>query len=479
MPQKIYVAGKWIATKNTFKIINPYNQQVVEEVYQADKSLLEQAVQSATKVFEITKKLPTYQKTTALFLIASELEKQRDVFAKTIALESGKPLKYSLGEVDRAVSTFRLAGEVLDTMHGEVLPLDITQSSGNKLGIVKRFPIGPVFGISPFNFPLNLVSHKVAPALATGNPIILKPASATPLTALKLAELFDKTNLPKEMLQVIPCDRETADLLVEDQRFAMISFTGSPVVGWELKKRAGKKKVVLELGGDAAVYIHKDADIDFAVKRCLMGSFAYAGQVCISIQRIFIHETVYDNFLNKLLKGVKDDLKIGDQLDLKTDVSAMIDAKNVDRIMQWIEEAKKAGAKILIGGTKTEHTIVMPTVLENPPPSCSIVKEEAFGPIVNVYKVKNSQEAFEKINSSKFGLQTGIFTNNHTVIYDGFEKLEVGGVVINDVPTFRADNMPYGGIKDSGFGREGLKYAIEDMTELKLLVINRDFKGSE
>ena len=478
MARKIYVGGKWVETERKMEVLNPYDGSVIDEVFFADEKTFESAVQHAEKIFAKTRALPVHEKTKALFFISSEFARRKEDIARTITLESGKPIKEARAEVDRTVSVFRLAAEVIDTMHGEVIPLDITPASGNRLGIVKRFPIGPILGIPPFNFPLNLVSHKVAPAIASGNPIVIKPASATPLTALKMAEIVDETGLPKGMLQVLPADRKTADRFIEDERFAMLSFTGSPEVGWKLKNRAGKKKVVLELGGDAGVYVHKDADIDYAVERCAFGAFANAGQICISVQRILLHKDIYDDFMEKFIKKVGG-LKVANPLEDDTDVGPLIDEKNAKRVLEWIEEAKRAGAEVAIGGASPSSGIVMPTVIISPPKTCSIVKNEAFGPIVNVYKAESAEDALKKLNETRFGLQAGIFTNSNQLAFDAFEKLDVGGVVINDVPTFRVDNMPYGGIKDSGFGREGLKYAIEEMTEPKILVVNRNARRVE
>jgi len=360
-------------------------------------------------------------------------------------------------------------------MEGDIQPLDVTPGSGDRVGLIKRYPVGPVLGISPFNFPLNLVAHKVAPAIAAGCPIVIKPASATPLSALYLAKLFDKTALPKQMLQVLPCDRNTADRYISDDRFALVSFTGSPEVGWDMKNRAGKKKVVLELGGNAGAYIHNDADIDYAVDRCLIGAFAYTGQVCISLQRILVHKDVYKKFTKKFVSKAKN-LKPGDPLKPSTGLSPIIEKKHVTRIMEWIEEGKKNGAKVLTGGKVIKKNFIEPTVLEDTPRKCLVMKEEVFGPVVNLHKVKNAKEGLKELNDTKFGLQAGVFTNNHDLVMRSFDELDVGGVIINDVPTFRVDNMPYGGIKDSGFGREGLKYAIEDMTELKVMVLNRNVR---
>ncbi len=477
MVQKIYADGKWIAANSKLEVKNPYNGKLVDTTYNADDKIFEQAVKAAVKIFPKARKLKAYERSDALFQISKAIEKNRDKIGKLICLESGKNITSAEGEATRAVSTFKLAAEYTDTQEGDVQPLDITKGSGDRMGIIRRYPIGPIFGIAPFNFPLNLAAHKVAPALAAGNPIIIKPASATPLSALYLARLFDKTDLPKQMLQVLPCTRLTANKYVEDERFAMVSFTGSPVVGWDMKKRAGKKKVVLELGGNAGVYIHKDADLDYAVDRTVLGAFAYSGQVCISVQRILVHKDIYDKFTKKFVAKVKK-LKVGDPAKPSTDISPIINKKHVKRIMDWIEEAKKKGAKLLTGGKVVRGNTIAPTVLGETPPICMIMREEAFAPIVNVHPVKNAAQALKALNDSKYGLQAGVFTNNHDLVWEAFNDLEVGGVVINDVPTFRVDNMPYGGVKDSGFGREGLKYAIEDMTELKVMVLNRNNRNT-
>lgn len=475
MVQKIYVDGKWITTKSKLEVRNPYNNRIVDTTYNADEKTFEKAVKAAVKVFPKCKDLKTYERADGLFQISAAIEKDNEKIGKIICLESGKNIGSARGEATRAVSTFKLAAEYTDTLEGEVMPLDVTPASGDRVGIVKRYPLGPIFGISPFNFPLNLVAHKVAPALAAGCPIVIKPASATPLSALYLAKIFDKTKLPKQMFQVLPCDRNTADKYIGDERFALVTFTGSPAVGWNLKNRAGKKRVVLELGGNAGMYIHKDADVDYAVDRCMIGAFAYAGQVCISVQRILVHKDVYKKFTKKFLSKAKK-LKAGDPLKPSTGLSPIIEKKHVTRIMEWIEEGKDKGAKVLTGGKVLKGNFIAPTVLEDTPKNCLVMKEEVFGPVVNIHKVKNAKQALKDLNDTKFGLQAGVFTNNHDLVMRSFDELDVGGVIINDVPTFRVDNMPYGGIKDSGFGREGLKYAIEDMTEMKVMVLNRNLR---
>ena len=478
MIEGIYLDGQFKVTGDLLSVLNSYSQEEIGKVSLASKQDVEIAVKSSQEAFKIARKIPIYKRVEALELIADELAKDKQRLGEILAMEGGKPIDQALFEIDRGVSTFKLAAQYIACATDEVIPLDITAHSGNRMGIVKKVSAGIVYGISPFNFPLNLVSHKVAPALATGSPIILKPASLTPLTAIELAKIFNKTDLPKGLFQVLPMSREVGDILIEDERINVLSFTGSPHVGWAMKNRAGKKKVVLELGGDAALYVHRDADISLAVQKAVLGAFSNAGQICISIQRIVLHEAIYDEFLSLFLKELQT-IKIGDTLVPGTLMGPLIDLKNRDRILDWIKEAKGKNVKILHGGDLISDTVVAPTVFENPPAGLNITEKEAFGPIVNIYKVSSSQEAFERINNSVFGLQAGIFTNNNQVIFDAFEAIDTAGIIINDFPTFRVDNMPYGGIKDSGFGREGIKYAIEDMTEPKLLVINRNVRYQE
>ncbi len=471
MTKKIYLEGTWQHTSNSLTIKNPFDDSLVDSVYTADREVLERAAQFAVKIFSKTKSLATHVRTTALYQISEALNQCLDDLANIICRESGKPIKDAINEVRRSCSVFRLAAEVLDNFHGEVIPLDVTAMAENRYGLVNRFPKGPILGISPFNFPLNLVSHKVAPAIATGNPIVVKPASKTPLTALKLAEIIDSTSLPKGMLQVVPCKHDVADEIIEDDRFKLLSFTGSHNVGWSLKNRAGKKNVILELGGDAAVYVHHDADLSYAVERCILGSFHYAGQVCISVQRIFLHSKIYDQFLATLVTKAKN-ITSGDPLDHGTELGPVIDEENRQRIIKWLEQAKGQGAKVHCGGDR-QGSIINPTIVTGVSENCHLGNQEVFAPIVMVYSVSSAKEAMDQINSSKYGLQAGVFTNNHSLVQYAYQTLDVGGVIINDIPTFRVDNMPYGGVKDSGFGREGIRYAMESMTEPKLMVVNQ------
>ena len=464
------IGPEWRETAQTIPVTNPYNQEVFAEVSLAGVAEIDGAIECAVQAFEKTRTLPTYLRSRICSQIARGIEDKSEEFAETIARESGKPLIYARAEVARSVSTFRIASEEASRIHGELLHLDISESSKGKTGLVRRFPIGPVSGISPFNFPLNLVAHKVAPAMACGNPIVLKPSSSTPLTALLLGKIVSETDAVAGSFSVLPCKSSDATALVEDDRLRMVTFTGSPPVGWDIKRRAGKKKVTLELGGNAGVVVEPDADIDFAAQKVCFGAFAFSGQVCISVQRTYVHESCFDAFMDKL-KQEMNQLKAGDPLDETVNFGPMIDTGNAERIESWIREAVDGGAKLITGG-KRNGAFFEPTVLTGVAADKKVVCEEVFGPVLVVEPYTDFYQAVENINHSDFGLQAGVFTNQLDKAMRAFNRLEVGGVVINDVPTFRVDNMPYGGVKDSGFGREGLKYSIEEMTEMKLLVMN-------
>ena len=467
----IYVAGDWQTSDDVLEVRSPYSGELVGITYQASKEQLEQAIVGAEQAFEIMRVMPTYERVTLLEKMASGLKERRDEVARIIALEAGKPIRDAEVEVDRGVFTLVTAAEEAKRMEGEVIALDLLPASKGRNAIVRRFPIGPIAGISPFNFPLNLALHKIAPAIASGNTIVLKPPSRDPLTMLIFAEIVDAAGVPKGAVSIMPMDREVGDALVEDPRFKLLSFTGSPDVGWAMKNRAGMKKVVLELGGNAGVIVDSDADVDFAVNRIKVGAFAYSGQVCISVQRVFVHEDVYDEFRDKLVTAVES-LKLGDPLDRTTDLGPMIDRKSLLRTKTWVEDSARDGANILTGGDDTEG-FFKPTVIENPSPESFVCSKEAFAPLVTIFPVKSFGEAIHKVNDSEYGLQAGVFTNNLEKALVAFENIEAGGVVINDVPTYRIDHMPYGGVKASGLGREGIKYAIEDMTEPRLMVFNR------
>jgi acyl-CoA reductase-like NAD-dependent aldehyde dehydrogenase len=402
--------------------------------------------------------------------VAQSTTERKQEFATTLAQEAGKPIKAARIEVERAAFTFNIAAEEATRIYGEYLPLDWQESTAGRWGLVRRFPLGPVAGITPFNFPLNLVAHKVAPAIAAGCTMVLKPAPQTPLSALLLAETIQQAGWPDGALNVLPLSNEDAGLLVSDDRLKMISFTGSAAVGWQIKKNSGKKKVVLELGGNAGVIVHGDADLAYAADRCVVGGFAYAGQTCISVQRILVERSAFSRFTDLLLAGVQK-LKSGDPLDESTDLGPLIRESDALRAADWVQEAVRSGAKLLYGGRRT-GSVLEPTVLTGTRPDMKVNCQEIFAPVVTVEPYDDFEAALRQINHSPYGLQAGLFTRDARLIFRAYEELEVGGLMAGDVPSFRIDHMPYGGIKDSGLGREGLRYAIEEMTEQKLLVMN-------
>lgn len=451
-------------------IFSPYDGTKVGEVSFGGTEDLERAIQTASKAFPVIAHMPAHERAKILRKISQGISEHFTELAEIIRDEAGKPVQFAEGEVKRTISTFSIAADEALRMEGELLPLDTVPGGIGRIGLTKRFPIGPILAISPFNFPLNLVAHKVAPAIAAGNSIVLKPASQTPMSALILAKIAVDAGLPPGVFTVIPCKREIANRCVDDPKFKMLTFTGSAYVGWDLKSRAGKKKVTLELGGNAGVIVEPDTDMDFAVSRLVLGAFAYAGQVCISVQRIFVHQSIAEEFIDRFVSRTIKEARWGDPKDPDVICGPLIDSANVKRIMEWIAEAKSNGAKILCGGER-HGTVVTPTVLTHVDPKLRISAQEAFGPIVIIDTYETLDEAIAKVNNSDFGLQAGIFTNNVEKVFKAFNGIDVGGLIHNDSSMFRVDSMPYGGIKDSGFGREGLKYAIEEMTELKLLVL--------
>src|SRR6476659_6338190 len=469
-PHPIYLAGRWVESDDPLEVSNPaHPDEPAGATFHATEAQYEEAVQAAVAAFEVTRRLPAYERGAILRSISNGIKARREELGRLIALEAGKPIRDALTEVDRAVLTFRLGAEEAERAYGEVIPLDLMPSSKDRVGITRRFPIGPIPGISPFNFPLNLAAHKVAPAIASGNPIVLKPPSKDPLVMLAVAEIIDSVGVPEGMVSILPMSRELGDRMVSDERFKLLSFTGSPSVGWRMKERAGKKKVVLELGGNAGVIVDKSADLDWAVRRILVGAFTYAGQVCISVQRMFVHEDVWDAFMAKFVEGARG-LKLGDPLDPQTDLGPMVDEHAASRTQRWVDEALADGGKALLGG-KANGTYFPPTVLTDVPSTAAVCSNEAFAPLVVAFEFQEIGEAIREVNDSFFGLQTGIFTNDLSHAWQAFNDLEVGGVIVNDVPTYRTDHMPYGGVKDSGLGREGLRWSIEDMTELRLMVL--------
>ncbi len=465
---EIYCAGKFITTPVKHSVTNPYDGNEVATTFLAGATELDQAIKAAAMVSEDLRNNPSHKRYTILKQISEELLSLRQQFAEMITLESGKPIRYALAEVDRSIQTFSVAAEESKRLPAEYFSIDWTPSGAGKEGLVKYFPIGIVAGIAPFNFPLNLAVHKIAPAIAAGCPIILKPSGSTPLSTLMLAQIIHRTALPKGAVSILPMDRKTGNQLVTDNRINLLSFTGSPEVGWKMKRDAGRKKVLLELGGNAGVIISHGADLEAAATKCVAGGFSYSGQVCIHTQRIYILKNLFGEFAGKFVAKVNM-LKPGSPLDPATDMSVMIDEANAGRVMNWINEAVNGGAEILTGG-KRDNSFIYPTVLTGTRDDMRVCAEEVFGPVVIIESVNSFNEAVERINSGRFGLQAGVFTGSIHEMNYAFNNLQVGGVILNDVPTFRVDHMPYGGVKDSGQGREGVKYAILEMMEPRLLI---------
>jgi acyl-CoA reductase-like NAD-dependent aldehyde dehydrogenase len=465
-----FVDGRWQQDGDLVEIRSPYDGSLIARVTQGRREHAEAAIAATVKAFGTTRRLPAFERQRVLRQISVFMTERKEEFSRTLALEAGKPIKAARIEVERAIFTFNVAAEESTRIYGEFLPLDWQEFTAGRWGIVRRFPLGPIAGITPFNFPINLVAHKVAPAIAAGCPMVLKPAPQTPLCSLLLAECVQQAGWPDGGLNVLPLSNEDAGLLVTDERIKLISFTGSVPVGWDIKHRAGKKKVVLELGGNAAVIVHSDADLAYAADRCVTGGFAYAGQTCISVQRILVEHSVYGKFTDLLVEGVKQ-LKAGDPLDESTDVGPLIRESDAIRTVTWIDEAVRAGARLLCGGRRN-GLVVEPTVLTGTKPDMKVNCQEIFGPVVSVEPYPDFDQALRQVNNTAYGMQAGVFTRDAKLLFQAYEELEVGGVIAGDVPSFRIDHMPYGGVKDSGLGREGLRYAIEEMTEPKLLVMN-------
>jgi len=467
---KLLINGKWQESKKVRLIKFPYDHSSVGKVHFAQEDQIKLALAAAEKAFSSAKKLSSYERSKVLENISAKIEEKKEELAQSIVLTSGKPIKSSRVEVARAINTFQIASEEAKRIGGEIIPLDWSDQTKGRWGVLRRFPLGVITAITPFNFPLNLVAHKLGPALASGNTVVLRPASQVSITSLLLGEIINDSGYPDGGLNIVPCGYKEADALLTDKRVKMLTFTGSPAVGWEFKKKANKKKVTLELGGNAAVIIEPDSNLDYALDRVVLGSFAYSGQVCISIQRIFLHEKIYDRFMADFIAKIKK-LKMGNPLQGKIDIGPMINVEAAKKTEEWVNEALEKGARLAWGG-KREGAMYEPTVLEKVKPELRIAWLEAFAPVVVVYQYKNFEDALQGVNYSIYGLQAGVFTSNLNKAFQAFESLDVGGIIINDVPTFRIDHMPYGGIKESGFGREGLKYAIEEMTEPKLMALN-------
>ncbi|MEW6444196.1 MAG: aldehyde dehydrogenase family protein [bacterium] len=467
--QKFLLGGQWRTSRETIDIRNPYNGQWVSTVALAGKGEAELALQAAARAFHETRKVPVYRRVEIFQRILQGISERRAELARTITLESGKPISASLLEVDRCLFNFTCAMEESKRIGGEVIPADLKPWGAGRFALTQRFPVGPVLGIGPFNFPLNLCAHKVAPALAAGNSLILKPPSACPGPALKLGEIVSAAGAPDGWLNVIPCRTEVAEIFVRDDRIRRISFTGSTAAGYRVKSLAGKKPVILELGGNAAVIVHEDAPQELAAARIAAGGYGQAGQSCIAVQRVFIHEPIYGSFLDRLVEATGK-VRVGDPLDPETVVGPMITERDAVRVEEWVQAAVEEGARILTGG-KREGAIYLPTILADVRPAMKVSCEELFAPVITIERYRDFEDAVRRVNDSRYGLQAGIFTQDIGRIFSAFKDLEAGGVLVNEVPTFRMDHLPYGGVKDSGLGREGARYAIEETTEVKALIL--------
>ena len=467
----LYLANKAEQPNADLAVTDKFTGEIATRVALADAAMIDRGIASAAAAAAPMAGLAAYERQNVLMHCVRRFAERADELAAALCIEAGKPIRDSRGEVSRLIDTFRIAAEESVRITGEVQPLDISARARGYQGMWKRVPIGPCSFIAPFNFPLNLAAHKIAPALAVGCPFVMKPASRTPLGAILIGEILAETDLPPGAFSILPASRDGAGLFTTDDRLKLLSFTGSPDVGWDLKARAGKKKVVLELGGNAAVIIDKDTDLDDAADRTVFGAFYQSGQSCIGVQRIIVHAAVYDAFKAKLLARTLA-LVAGNPADEATFIGPMIDTKEAARLCGWIADAVTAGATLLCGGDR-DGAMLAATLLEDVPRSTALYTEEAFGPVAMLSRFDDFDAALAEVNDSKFGLQAGVFTRDLFHMLKAWDRLEVGGVVINDVPSYRVDNMPYGGVKDSGVGREGVRFAMEDMTEIRNLVIRR------
>ena len=466
-----YLANQAVYANQELTVSNKYTGQVVTRVALATEQAIDHALNAAVSAQYAMAQLPAYHRQQVLEHCVERFKQRADELAYSLCIEAGKPIKDARGEVTRLIDTFKVAAEEATRINGEVINLEISARAKGYRGMTKRVPVGVCSFISPFNFPLNLAAHKIAPAIAAGCPFVLKPASLTPIGALLIGEVLAETDLPQGAFSILPCSRDGAELFTTDERIKLLSFTGSPEVGWALKAKAGKKKVTLELGGNAACIVDADADIDFVAQRLVFGAFYQSGQSCISVQRILVHDSIYQLVKEKLVAATQQ-LVMGDPIQENTFIGPMISEKEAQRLATWIDDAKQQGATVLCGGQRN-GAMLAATLLENVPKHCALVQEEVFGPVAILSSFSDFEQALAEVNASRYGLQTGIFTRDIFKAHQAWDRLEVGGVVIGDVPSWRVDNMPYGGVKDSGLGREGIKYAIEDMTESRLLVIRQ------
>lgn len=470
MPQKFLVGGEWRTSDEVLDVKFPYTGEVTDQVYMAQESDLEDAMAAAVRGFEVTRKLPSHKRSEILENLGRLMRERFDDLVNSMIMEGGKNYKTAFGEATRALQTIKVSAEEARRMEGDVFAIDWTPAGENRQGFTKRAPIGTVLGITPFNYPVNLACHKIGPAIATGNALILKPAEKTPLSSVILAELILEAGYPPEAFSMLNAWGPKTEMMVTDPRVAMLSFTGSASVGWMLKSKAGQKKVALELGGNAGVIVHNDANMDAAVSQAVAGGFANAGQNCISVQRMLLHRDIFEEFTDRFVEGVKG-LVVGDPRKQDTDIGPMITERDAERAEAWVQEATSAGASLLYGGTR-EGTMFQPTVMTETTREMKVNCEEIFAPVVTLSPYNTWDDAVAAINDTPYGLQAGVFTNDMTRIMDAWDRIEVGGLQVNSVSTFRVDHMPYGGIKASGFGREGVKYTMEEMTELRLMVLH-------
>ncbi|CAM5196589.1 Acyl-CoA reductase-like NAD-dependent aldehyde dehydrogenase OS=Ureibacillus acetophenoni OX=614649 GN=SAMN05877842_105108 PE=3 SV=1 [Ureibacillus acetophenoni] len=471
---KLWINGKWIETENSYTLTSPYNGEPIANVAKASVSDVEKAIEGAHEAFQSFKKTTAYERAEILYKVVEIMRGRKQEFAEILAKEAGKPIAAGLAEIDRTIATYQFSAEAAKQATGETVPMDAAPGTKDRIGFTKRVPLGVVSAITPFNFPFNLVAHKLGPAVAVGNTVVLKPATQTPLSSLVMAEIFKEAGLPDGVLQIVTgSGSELSDTLVTHPLVKKVTFTGSVPVGLKIKEKVGLRKITLELGSNAALIIEPSTPIDKIVARCVGGAFGFSGQVCISLQRVYVHESIYDQFAERFVEETKK-LKVGDPLDPSTDVSAMIHPKEVERMKQWIEEAKGQGAQVATGAEFTERWM-SPTVMTNVKPDMKIVCLETFAPVVSLVPYKTLDEAIDLVNASDLGLNAGIYTNVLTDALKAADEIEAGAIVINDIPTFRIDNMPYGGVKNSGYGREGIKYALQEMTDLKFITIKTTY----
>ncbi len=470
VPEALLIDNAWVATQQFLPVVNPFTGEEFARAPMGNREHIAAGIAAAHAAFPKVRATPAHARTRLLLKVAALIEERRAEFVATIIAEAGKPIAFAEAEVARAAMTFTIAAEEARRQHGELLDIDALPTGEGHFGLARRFPIGVVAAITPFNFPLNLVAHKVGPCLATGNTMVVKPATKTPLTALLLAQVLVDAGMPAGQVNFVTCSNDDAALLITDERVKNVTFTGSPAVGWKLKEQCGKKKITLELGGNAGVIVHADADLDAAIPAIASGAFGQAGQSCISVQRIIVHDSLYTDFRERFAAHIREKVKAGDPTDRANIIGPMITRAALEATVARIEQAVNAGAKLVCGGNVTGQCLDA-TVIEDAPAYLPICAEEAFAPVCTLHRCRDFDEALAFVNDSAFGLQAGIYTRDLKLAMKAYETLEVGGVLINQVPTFRVENMPYGGVKDSGFGREGVRYAMEEMTELRSLIV--------